>query len=216
MNHKAPNKEVRELLRKVAGLGCEVERLGSGHYRISRPGYEGTVVLSGTNVSRGSWQTTLKLLRGIGVSVALAALAAGCSGTVRVSRDAGAAPDAYASATDGAADAYIAPEHDGAALDAYTSPEQDAGADAFADLDAGPPDDACGPWVCLTNDYACTHLNGVFAEIGCDPAPCPYGTVIRYDSMTLCEENVRVAHGSFDCEHARAAAVRCGPTGTGT
>lgn len=70
MNHKAPNKEVRELLRKVAGQGCEVERLGSGHYRVSKPGNLPTVTLSGTNVAKGTWQRTLKLLRGLlGVEV---------------------------------------------------------------------------------------------------------------------------------------------------
>ena len=65
MNPKAPNKEVRELLRKVASQGCAVERLGSGHYRVSRPGDMPTVVLSGTAVAKGTWQKTLKLLRGL-------------------------------------------------------------------------------------------------------------------------------------------------------
>lgn len=65
MNHGAPNKDVRELLRKVSAQGCTVERLGSGHFRVSKPGNLPTVTISGTNVARGTWQKTLKLLRGL-------------------------------------------------------------------------------------------------------------------------------------------------------
>lgn len=63
MAMKAPNKEVRELLRKVQGQGCEVVRLGSGHFRISKPGNVPTVTLSGTAMSKSTWMKMTKLIR---------------------------------------------------------------------------------------------------------------------------------------------------------
>jgi hypothetical protein len=62
---RAPNKEVRELIRKVEKQGCEVEKLGSGHFRVSRTGRDGVVTISGTEVSYGAWQRNLKLLRSL-------------------------------------------------------------------------------------------------------------------------------------------------------
>lgn len=60
---QAASKEVRELIRKVKAQGCEVELMGSGHHRISRPGTGPTVTISGTGVAYNTWQRTLKLLR---------------------------------------------------------------------------------------------------------------------------------------------------------
>lgn len=60
---RAPSKDVRELIRTVEREGCEVERLGSGHFRISRPGHPDTVTLSGTATSSGVQYDTRKKIR---------------------------------------------------------------------------------------------------------------------------------------------------------
>jgi hypothetical protein len=60
---RAPTKEARDLIRTVEREGCAVERLGSGHYRISRPGRAGTVTMSGTTSSSGVWHGTRKKIR---------------------------------------------------------------------------------------------------------------------------------------------------------
>jgi hypothetical protein len=60
---RAPTKEARELIRTVERGGCAVERLGSGHFRISRPGRAETVTMSGTAVSGGVWHDTRKKIR---------------------------------------------------------------------------------------------------------------------------------------------------------
>jgi hypothetical protein len=57
-----------QLLRTLQRQGFEVERLGSGHWRVSRGAAE-SVVMSGTATSRHAFQRTLKLLRGIGAEV---------------------------------------------------------------------------------------------------------------------------------------------------
>lgn len=60
---RAPNKELRELIRKVEKQGCIVERTKSGHYRVSKPGNLPTVVFSGTSMAKGTWLKQLKMLR---------------------------------------------------------------------------------------------------------------------------------------------------------
>jgi len=60
---RAPTKDVRELIRKVAASGCEVSHLGSGHYRISRPGDFPTVTISGTSVSPHTFKRQKSLIR---------------------------------------------------------------------------------------------------------------------------------------------------------
>ncbi len=64
-NKQAASKEARQLLRAVRQQGCTVERLGSGHHRISKPGIAETVTISGTKISNGIHQRNLKLLRAL-------------------------------------------------------------------------------------------------------------------------------------------------------
>lgn len=63
MSPKAPSKDMRELLRKLTAQGATIERLGSGHFRVSRPGAFPVVTLSGTAVGGGTWQKMRSLLR---------------------------------------------------------------------------------------------------------------------------------------------------------
>ena len=60
---KAPSKEIRELLRKCENQGCEVERLGSGHFRVSKPGNLPTVTISGTRVAHRTFQKQKSLIK---------------------------------------------------------------------------------------------------------------------------------------------------------
>ena len=67
---KAPNKEVRELIRKCTRLGLQVERLNGGHFRFFRPDTTDTVVISGTTVGPRAWQSNRSRLRRVfGVEV---------------------------------------------------------------------------------------------------------------------------------------------------
>lgn len=50
---RAPNRETTQLLREVMRQGFIVERRGSGHYMISRPGVVEKLTISGTDVARG-------------------------------------------------------------------------------------------------------------------------------------------------------------------
>lgn len=62
-NKQAAHKDVRELIRKVESQGCVVERLGSGHFRISKPGDLPTITISGTKVGTHVRARQLSLLR---------------------------------------------------------------------------------------------------------------------------------------------------------
>ena len=55
--------EVRGLLSELQRLGCEVVRSKDGHYKVTRPGYRGTVVVSHSPSDRRAWRNTLGYLR---------------------------------------------------------------------------------------------------------------------------------------------------------
>jgi hypothetical protein len=60
---RAATKDTRDLFRKVEAQGCKVERLGSGHYRISKDGDLPTVTMSGTRTSSHTQARQRSLLR---------------------------------------------------------------------------------------------------------------------------------------------------------
>ncbi len=60
--------DMMKLVRKAQSLGCEVERTGSGHWRIVTPsGVRLTASFSPKNP--GSYRDTIKALRKAGVSL---------------------------------------------------------------------------------------------------------------------------------------------------
>lgn len=44
MNYAGTNREVRDVLRKLDKLGCQISRSGSGHWRVTRPGRPAVVI----------------------------------------------------------------------------------------------------------------------------------------------------------------------------
>lgn len=57
--------EVQGLLTELKRRGCSVVRSKDGHYKVTRPGYVGTVVVSHSPSDRRSWRNTLGYLRRI-------------------------------------------------------------------------------------------------------------------------------------------------------
>jgi hypothetical protein len=66
---RAPNRETTALLREVMRQGFIVERRGSGHYLISRPGIVERLTISGTDVASGVRAKWLCILQKMGAEL---------------------------------------------------------------------------------------------------------------------------------------------------
>jgi len=66
---RVPNRETTQLLREVVRQGFIVERRGSGHFMISRPGIVDKLTISGTDVANGVRAKWLCILAKMGAEL---------------------------------------------------------------------------------------------------------------------------------------------------